>query len=72
MSLLPEPNSPLGHTWRIYPLGHAPGMFRCLPADARLKLVKRVLGPLGAWWLKDRVVGQFPVLVSAAVAARAA
>jgi len=25
-------------------------------------LVRKVLGPLGGWWLRDRVVGQFPVL----------
>ena len=24
-------------------------------------LVKRVLGPLGAWWLRDRVEGRIPV-----------
>ncbi len=61
-SLRPEPNSPLGPTWRIYPFSHATGLFPYLPADTRLKLVKRVLGPLGAWWLKDRVVGKVPVL----------
>jgi hypothetical protein len=62
MSLIPEPNSPLGASWRIYPFSHAPAAFRFLPVETRLKLVKRVLGPLGAWWLKDRVVGQVPVL----------
>ncbi len=61
MSLLPTPASPLGPTWKLYPFSHAPGAFRYLPRDTRLTLVKRVLGPLGAWWLKDRVVGQFPV-----------
>ena len=62
MSLLPEPRSPLGPTWRIYPFSHAPGLFRYLPAQTRIKLVKTVLGPLGAWWLRDRVVGRIPVL----------
>ncbi len=61
MRLLPRPHSPLGPTWRIYPFSHAAGMFRYLPAQTRLKLVKRVLGPLGAWWLRDRVVGRIPV-----------
>jgi thioredoxin reductase len=59
--LLPEPNSPLGPTWRIYPFSHAPQMFRYLPADTRLRLVRQVLGPLGAWWLRDRVDGSLPV-----------
>jgi len=61
MRLLPRPHSPLGPTWRIYPFSHAAGLFRFLPAQTRLKLVKRVLGPLGAWWLRDRVEGRIPV-----------
>ncbi|MGH3933672.1 MAG: dimethylaniline monooxygenase, partial [Pseudonocardiaceae bacterium] len=28
----------------------------------RLYLVRNVLGPKGAWWLKDRVAGHIPVL----------
>lgn len=59
--LLPTPNSPLGPSWRLYPFSHAPAAFRYLPAQTRLSLVKSVLGPLGAWWLRDRVVGQIPV-----------
>jgi thioredoxin reductase len=62
LGMLPKPNSPLGPTWRIYPFSHAPHMFRYLPADARLRLVRQVLGPLGAWWLRDRVDGNLPVL----------
>jgi FAD-dependent urate hydroxylase len=62
LSAVPEPNSPLGPTWRIYPFSHAPFMFRYLPADTRIRLVRQVLGPLGAWWLRDRVDGKLPVL----------
>lgn len=62
LGMLPEPNSPLGPTWRIYPFSHAPFMFRYLPVDTRIRLVRTVLGPLGAYWLRDRVVGQLPVL----------
>jgi FAD-dependent urate hydroxylase len=62
LGMLPEPNSPLGPTWRIYPFSHAPFMFRYLPTDTRIKLVRRVLGPLGAYWLRERVDGQLPVL----------
>lgn len=61
-SLLPAPRSPLGPAWSLYPFSHAPGMFRHLPRRTRLMLVRKVLGPLGGWWLRDRVVGQFPVL----------
>ena len=62
LGMLPTPNSPLGPTWRIYPFSHASQMFRYLPADTRLRLVRQVLGPLGAWWLRDRVDGSLPVL----------
>src|ERR1019366_9466860 len=61
-AMVPRPRSPLGPTWRIYPFSHAPAAFRYLPPDERLRLVARVLGPLGAWWLRDRVVGQIPIL----------
>ncbi len=59
--LLPAPRSPLGPAWSLYPFSHAPGMFRHLPQQTRLALVKSVLGPLGGWWLRERVVGQFPI-----------
>jgi hypothetical protein len=59
---LPTPYSPLGPAWSLYALSRAPGMFRYLPRPTRLYLVKNVLGPLGAWWLRDRVVGRFPIL----------
>lgn len=65
--MLPQPHSPLGPTWRIYPFSHAPGYFHYLPTETRLKLVRRVLGPLGAWWLRDRVDGVLPVLNEHAV-----
>jgi cation diffusion facilitator CzcD-associated flavoprotein CzcO len=62
LGMLPEPHSPLGPTWRLYPFSHAPFMFRYLPTETRIKLVRRVLGPLGAWWLRERVDGRLPVL----------
>ena len=66
-SLLAVPDSPLGPAWRLYPFSHAPGMFRYLPRRTRLKLVKTVLGPLGGWWLKERVTGQFAIQVGTRV-----
>jgi lysine/ornithine N-monooxygenase len=66
-AMFPQPHSPLGPTWRIYPFSHAPALFRYLPPETRLRLVARVLGPLGAWWLRDRVVGQVPILNEHAV-----
>ena len=59
---LPTPQSPLGPAWSLCAMSRAPGMFRYLPRQTRLYLVKNVLGPIGAWWLRDRVVGRFPSL----------
>jgi FAD-dependent urate hydroxylase len=35
----------------------SPSAFRRLPLDMRVKKARSVLGPAGAWWLKDRVDG---------------
>jgi cation diffusion facilitator CzcD-associated flavoprotein CzcO len=58
---LPRARTPLGPSWGLYPFSYAPGAFRYLPEPARLHFVRTVLGPLGAWWLEDRVIGQFPI-----------
>ncbi len=59
--LLPQPASPLGPTWKLYPFSHGAAIYRYMPERERLSLAKNVLGPLGGWWLEPRVVGQFPV-----------
>jgi FAD-dependent urate hydroxylase len=33
-----------------------------LPWRRRVRLVKEILGPAGAWWLRDRVEGAIPAL----------
>jgi cation diffusion facilitator CzcD-associated flavoprotein CzcO len=58
---LPRARTPLGPSWGLYPFSYAPRAFRYLPEPARLHFVRTVLGPLGAWWLEDRVTGQFPI-----------
>ena len=45
-------------------------MVRYLPAKARLALVKSVLGPSGAWWLRDRVEGHVDIRVGRGGAVR--
>jgi hypothetical protein len=55
MGRLLKPHSGLGEGWTLRTLSAAPGMVRFLPARARLSLVQSVLGPSGAWWLRDRV-----------------
>jgi hypothetical protein len=56
-----KPESPLGPGWSLFTFSHLPGRFRHLPMRARLYLVANVLGPFGAWWLRERVDGCLPV-----------
>ncbi|MEV0905480.1 FAD-dependent oxidoreductase [Streptomyces hokutonensis] len=52
-----QPDTPLGRSWGLYGVVHQAAAFRFLPATTRLRLVKRVLGPFGSWWLKPRLDG---------------
>ncbi|MEU9283210.1 FAD-dependent oxidoreductase [Streptomyces sp. NPDC048275] len=49
-----RPESPFGRAWSLWVLSYYPHPYRYLPARTRHYLVRRVLGPLGAWWLRDR------------------
>ncbi|MHC5264034.1 FAD-dependent oxidoreductase [Streptomyces sp. UC4497] len=56
-----RPETPFGNAWSLYALTYYPHPYRHLPPQARHFLVKRVLGPLGAWWLKERFEGKVAV-----------
>ncbi|SOE12890.1 Predicted flavoprotein CzcO associated with the cation diffusion facilitator CzcD [Streptomyces sp. 2323.1] len=56
-----RPSSPFGNAWSLYALSQHAGAFRRLPVPARRYLVRRVLGPRGAWWLRDRFTGRVRV-----------
>jgi len=60
---LRRPRTQLGEGLQLWVYDNAPQVFRCLPRQTRLSRVKASLGPAGAWWLKDRVIGQMPVFV---------
>jgi thioredoxin reductase len=62
-----KPESPLGPGWSNVGFSYAPGLFRRFPARTRLWAVGRALGPSGAWWLRERVLGQLPVRTGEAV-----
>jgi FAD-dependent urate hydroxylase len=49
-------NNRLCEGWKC-PLWNSPRGFRMLPQSVRVEKARTVLGPLGAWWLKDRVEG---------------
>ncbi|WP_030676212.1 FAD-dependent oxidoreductase [Streptomyces rimosus] len=56
-----RPETPFGNAWSLYAFTYYANGFRHLPAPARSYLVRRVLGPLGAWWLRERFVGRVQV-----------
>jgi pyruvate/2-oxoglutarate dehydrogenase complex dihydrolipoamide dehydrogenase (E3) component len=55
---LRRPVSNLGEGLELWVCCTAPSLFHRLPQRIRFERVKTVLGPAGAWWLKDRVVGR--------------
>ncbi|MFE9371750.1 FAD-dependent oxidoreductase [Streptomyces sp. NPDC006711] len=56
-----RPDSPFGRAWSLYALSSHATHVRHLPAPARHYLVRHVLGPLGAWWLRERFTGRVGV-----------
>ena len=54
-------NNKLCEGWKC-PLWDSPAAFRLLPQSVRVVKARTVLGPLGAWWLKDRVEGVIEIL----------
>ncbi|MEU3841709.1 FAD-dependent oxidoreductase [Streptomyces sp. NPDC028635] len=56
-----RPQSPFGRAWSLWALSYYPHPYRYLPAEIRHYLVRRVLGPLGAWWLRERFAGKVQV-----------
>lgn len=58
-----KPDSPVGRAWSLYAFSDVPGpaAFRHLPLATRLWLVRNVLGPRGAWWLRERFTGRVDV-----------
>ncbi|MGY0024628.1 FAD-dependent oxidoreductase [Streptomyces sp. cg35] len=62
-----RPETPFGRAWSLYALTYYPHQYRQLPPQARHFLVRRVLGPLGAWWLRERFEGKVAVREVASV-----
>jgi len=58
------PNTALGRGCRSLFFSHRSAPFYHLPRSVRIKEVKTFLGPFGAWWLHDRVVGLIPTIPS--------
>ncbi|MEU9333337.1 FAD-dependent oxidoreductase [Streptomyces sp. NPDC048290] len=67
-----RPDSPFGRAWSLHLLSYYPHPYRRLPEALRHELVRRVLGPLGAWWLRERFEGTVRVTEVARVLGAAA
>lgn len=65
---LQYPESGLGPGWRSLFYSDAPNLFHYLPEKRRLELVRRVLGPCGGWFIKDKVMGKVPAHLGQSVA----
>lgn len=59
-------NNKLCEGWKC-PFWNSPTAFRRLPQSVRADKARSVLGPLGAWWLRDRVEGVVEILAQTAV-----
>jgi cation diffusion facilitator CzcD-associated flavoprotein CzcO len=64
---LRRPASKLGTGLQLWAFANGPGLFRHLPQPIRANKVRTVLGPAGAWWLRDRIEGQLQVLLAHSV-----
>jgi len=68
-----RPASPLGNGLETWFCTKAPHLFYHLPEEIRLDRVRvygprrgkrpAVLGPAGAWWLRERIEGRMPILL---------
>ena len=63
-----NPSSGLGPGWKSRIYTDAPGLFRHLPVDVRLRIVKNHLGPAPGWPMKARVQGKVPMLLGYSIA----
>jgi lysine/ornithine N-monooxygenase len=66
------PESGLAESWRCLGFCELPQAFRFIDKKRRLRLAVESLGPSGAWWLKDRVHGKFPVHTGSEIVAAGA
>ena len=56
-----RPQSGIGPGWKLRFFADAPMAFHCLPESLRLEAMRRVLGPSGAWFIKEKVMGKVPL-----------
>ena len=62
------PPSPLGASWALLTVCRYPDLIRRLPSPTRRYVMRKLLGPSGGWWLRERVEGRVPIHTSREVA----
>ena len=60
---LRRPPSGLGPGWKSFFFANYPNLFHLLPEFLRLEAVRRVLGPSGGAFIRDKVEGKVPTLI---------
>ena len=63
MKQLTMPPTGIGPGWKSVFFTKAPQLFRHLPAQLRLDVVKRYLGPAPGWFMRDTVEGRIPMML---------
>jgi thioredoxin reductase len=58
---LRNPRSGLGIGWRSRLCTDAPLLFHAMPQDFRFRVVQKHLGPAPGWFVRDKVIGKFPL-----------
>ncbi len=59
------PSSGLGPGWRSRLCSDLPALFRLLPLETRLRVVRTHLGPAPGWPMRERVIGKVPMSLGA-------
>jgi thioredoxin reductase len=61
MQRILKPRSGLGIGWRSLLCCNLPQVFYSMPRKLRIRAVQRHLGPAPGWFVRDKVVGRFPM-----------
>jgi len=56
-----RPQTGIGPGWRLRFCADAPMAFHYLPVSLRLEAVRRILGPSGGWFTREKVIGKVPL-----------
>lgn len=62
-----SPRSGLGFGWKYLLCVEAPLLFRAMPQKFRHRIVRRHLGPSPGWFVKDKVQGRIPMIMSSQI-----